>query len=147
LKLEFDHASIKDDKYLSFLFSFYFEEIMSKISLQRFKAAERRLEEAKMLVDRELEELMRVEAAVSNSEDGDVSMLFGRFSPSLFSIFLTFVKNVFQIQVRTFSSRKKSQRTNSRKNSRAKFKTYFSARNCRRLRSFARFPGLTARRI
>jgi hypothetical protein len=63
---------------------------MSKISLQRFKAAERRLEEAKMLVDRELEELMRVEAAVSNSEDGDVSMLFGRFSPLIIFYFFYF---------------------------------------------------------
>ena len=40
-----------------------------------------------MLVDRELEELMRVEAAVSSSEDGDISMLFGRFFRTSLSSF------------------------------------------------------------
>ena len=90
LRFETRVRSRLDKRRQVFIFLFYFEEIMSKISLQKFKAAERRLEEAKMLVDRELEELMRVEAAVSNSEDGDVSMLFGRFSPLIIFYFFYF---------------------------------------------------------
>ncbi|CBY31634.1 unnamed protein product [Oikopleura dioica] len=43
---------------------------------KRRQAAERRLEEAKLLVDRELQELERVEMAVENSDNGDISMLF-----------------------------------------------------------------------